>query len=64
MAGSRPRRSASFTFLQLIWVTLLGDYVFAERPEVWIWIGGAVIVGSTSDIARREALARRSRRKR
>ncbi len=53
-----------FTFLQLIWATLLGYYVFAERPEVWIWIGGAVIVGSASYIARREALAQRSRRQR
>ncbi|MEE9195657.1 MAG: DMT family transporter [Alphaproteobacteria bacterium] len=53
-----------FTFLQLIWATLLGYYVFAERPEIWIWIGGAVIVGSASYIARREVLARRSRRER
>ncbi len=50
-----------FTFLQLVWATLLGYYVFAERPEVWIWIGGAVIVGSATYIAHREALARRSR---
>ena len=53
-----------FTFLQLIWATLLGYYIFAERPEVWIWIGGAVIVGSATYIARREALARRFRRER
>jgi drug/metabolite transporter (DMT)-like permease len=53
-----------FTFLQLVWATLLGYYVFAERPEVWIWIGGAVIVGSASYIAHREALARRSRPRR
>ncbi len=53
-----------FTFLQLVWATLLGYYVFAERPEIWIWIGGGVIVGSASYIAHREAVARRSRRKR
>jgi drug/metabolite transporter (DMT)-like permease len=53
-----------FTFLQLVWATLLGYYVFAERPEVWIWIGGAVIVGSASYIAHREAMVRRSRRER
>ena len=52
------------TFLQLIWATLLGYYVFAERPEVWVWIGGAVIVGSATYIAHREAAARRSRRER
>ncbi len=48
-----------FTFLQLVWATLLGFYVFGERPEIWIWIGGAVIVGSASYIAHRESLARR-----
>jgi drug/metabolite transporter (DMT)-like permease len=50
-----------FTFLQLIWATLLGYYVFGERPEIWIWIGGAVIVGSATYIAHRETLARRLR---
>ncbi len=53
-----------FTFLQLVWATLLGYYVFAERPEVWVWIGGAVIVGSASYIAHREASSRRAGRKR
>lgn len=53
-----------FSFLQLVWATLLGFYVFDERPEIWIWIGGAVIVASASYMARRESLARgpRSRR--
>jgi drug/metabolite transporter (DMT)-like permease len=53
-----------FAFLQLVWATLLGFYVFAERPDVWVWIGGAVIVGSATFIAHREALARRLRRQR
>ncbi len=47
-----------FSFLQLVWATLLGFYVFGERPEIWIWIGGAVIVASASYMARRESLAR------
>ena len=50
-----------FAFLQLVWATLLGFYVFGERPEIWIWIGGAVIVASASYMARRESLARRPR---
>jgi drug/metabolite transporter (DMT)-like permease len=49
-----------FMFLQLVWATLLGYYVFAERPEVWIWIGGALIVASATYIAHREARAPRS----
>jgi len=50
-----------FAFLQLVWATLLGYYVFAERPEVWVWVGGALIVASATYIAHREALAPRSR---
>jgi drug/metabolite transporter (DMT)-like permease len=50
-----------FMFLQLVWATLLGYYVFAERPEIWIWIGGALIVASATYIAHREALASRAR---
>jgi len=53
-----------FMFLQLVWATLLGYYVFAEQPEVWVWIGGAVIVGSATYIAHRETSSRRAGRKR
>ena len=52
-----------FTFLQLVWATLLGLYVFGEVPDAWTWIGGGVIVASASYIAHREAVVRRQRRK-
>ena len=42
-------------FVQLVWATLLGFYVFGETPDIWVWIGGGVIVGSATYIARREA---------
>jgi drug/metabolite transporter (DMT)-like permease len=48
-----------FSFLQLVWASLLGLYVFGEVPDIWTWIGGAIIVASVSYIAHREALARR-----
>lgn len=47
-------------FLQLVWATLLGLYVFGEVPDFFTWIGGAVIVASASYIAHREAVARRT----
>ena len=50
-----------FSFLQLVWATLLGYYVFAEQPEIWVWVGGGAIVASATYIAHREALARRFR---
>jgi len=42
-------------FLQLVWATLLGLYVFGEEPDLWTWIGGALIVASATYIAHREA---------
>ena len=48
-----------FSFLQLVWATLLGYVAFAEEPEVWTLLGGAIIVASVTYIAHREALARR-----
>jgi len=44
--------------LQLFWAALIGFLIFAEVPEIWTWIGSAVIVGSTTYIAHRERKAR------
>ncbi len=42
-------------FTRLIWASLFGYYVFAERPELWTWVGGTIIFVSTTYIAIREA---------
>jgi len=47
------------TFLQLVWASLLGFYIFAEVPDIWTWIGGGIIVTSATYIAHREARARK-----
>jgi drug/metabolite transporter (DMT)-like permease len=44
-------------FLQLVWATLIGYFLFAEEPDIWTWIGGGVVVASATYIAHREALA-------
>ena len=44
-----------FDFLRLIWSVLIGYALFAEEPEITLWIGGVLIIGSTSYIAWREA---------
>lgn len=44
------------TFLQLIWATLLGVLVFAEPVDIWVVIGGFVILASVSFITWREAM--------
>ena len=50
-----------FSFMQLVWATLLGYYVFAEVPDAWTLVGGAVIIASVTYIAHREARATRAR---
>ncbi len=44
-----------FDFMRLIWASALGFLVFAEIPDIWTWVGGAVIFSSTVYIAFREA---------
>ena len=50
-----------FDYGQLIGATFLGYLVFAEFPDLWTWVGAALLVGSGLYIARREAVL--SRRK-
>ena len=47
------------TFLQLIWATLLGVLVFHEPIDVWVVIGGGIILGAVSYITWREAHLKR-----
>ena len=37
-----------FDFLRLIWSVLIGYALFAEEPQITLWIGGFLIIGSTS----------------
>ena len=52
-----------FTFLQLVWATILGLILFDETPDVWIWVGGAVIVGSATWMAQQEVRSIRQQSK-
>ncbi|MGY6409956.1 MAG: DMT family transporter [Alkalilacustris sp.] len=47
------------TFLQLVWATLLGLFVFAEPIDGWVFLGGALILGAVSFITWREHVLRR-----
>ena len=46
-------------FLQLFWAALIGYLIFSEVPEIWTWIGSAIIIASSTYIAHREAVAKR-----
>ena len=43
------------TFLQLVWATLLGVFVFHEAVDPFVLAGGAVIIAAVSFITWREA---------
>lgn len=46
-------------FLTLVWAAAIGFFIYAEIPDLWTWVGGAVIFASASYIAHREAQMRR-----
>ncbi|PIW30794.1 MAG: RNA polymerase subunit sigma-54 [Rhodospirillales bacterium CG15_BIG_FIL_POST_REV_8_21_14_020_66_15] len=48
-------------FVRLVWVTALGYVIFDEMPDLFVWIGGAMILGSTAYIAYREHRLGRTR---
>lgn len=47
------------TFTQLVWAVLLGVLVFDEPVDIWVVVGGLVILGSVSFITWREAMLNR-----
>ena len=48
-----------FDFARLPFAALIGWIVFAEFPDIYVWIGGAVIFGASIYLVRDEAKARR-----
>ncbi|MEN9221532.1 MAG: DMT family transporter [Thermostichus sp. BF3_bins_97] len=44
-----------FQFSALIWATLYGFFWFGEWPDLWTWVGGAIIFGSSLALAYRES---------
>ena len=43
-------------FVQLLWASIAGFLLFGEQPVIWTWIGSAMIIGSATYIAHREAI--------
>ena len=46
-------------FVRLIWVAIIGYFIFAEIPDIFVWIGGAMIFASGIWIAHAENQRRR-----
>jgi drug/metabolite transporter (DMT)-like permease len=49
---------APFSYVQLVWVALLGYFVFGEVPDAWTFGGATIIIGSGVYTAHRERLRR------
>ena len=45
-------------FLSLLWNTLLGYFLFFQKPDAWTFVGAAVIFASALYISHREAVRR------
>ena len=44
-----------FTFLSLIWASLLGYYIFGEEPDIFTWLGAIIIFSGVLIIFYRES---------
>lgn len=47
------------TFLQLVWSVLIGAMFFAEPADLWVIVGGGLIISAVSFITWREAVLKR-----
>ncbi len=50
---------APFSYGQLLGATVLGHLLFGDFPDLWTWVGAAVIVLSGLYITYREGLRQR-----
>jgi len=46
-------------FTKLIWASLIGFFIFTERPDMWTWFGGVIIFISVVYISYREAFKKK-----
>lgn len=49
-----------FDFVRLLWVSITGYLIFGEVPDIFVWLGGALIFASTAYITVREHRKRRA----
>ena len=50
-------------FTKLIWASLIGLFLFAEKPDIWTWVGGVIIFISVVYITYREAFKKKGTQK-
>lgn len=50
-----------FDYTRLPFIAVGAYFVFGEEPDIWTWVGAAIIAGSSIYIARRESVVARER---
>lgn len=45
---------APFVYVQIIWMTLSSWLIFGQVPDIWVWAGGVIVMGSGLYIWNRE----------
>jgi len=58
MKAGEASAMAPLEYTRLVFVTLLGLWLFAEWPDTRVWIGAAIIVGAALYVMHRERVAR------
>jgi drug/metabolite transporter (DMT)-like permease len=51
-----------FDFARLAFAAVIGWIAFSELPDIWVWVGGAIIFVASVYLAHRESVARRAGR--
>jgi len=54
---------APFEYLRLPFAVFMGWLVFGQMPEIWTYVGAAIVIGSALYIAQREAQLARERKR-
>ena len=49
-------------FIRLIWVAILGYFIFGEQPDAYVWVGGTMIFASALWVAHSESFRRENGR--
>ena len=48
-----------FQYLKLLWASIIGYFIFFEKPDLWIWLGGTVVFFAVVYITYRESIRKK-----
>ena len=54
MKAGEASAIAPLEYTRLVFVTILGLWIFDEWPTVQVWLGGAIIIGAALYVINRE----------